>query len=61
MSLEDGSLQQEECDEEEAWLDALETGSVNKRGYLPSKVKDPAAMTARQVGVVYLVALVMCC
>lgn len=48
VSPEDvGSIQQDE--EEEAWLNALETGSVNERGYLP-KSKDPNAMTARQVG-----------
>ena len=34
--------------EEEAWLDALEAGQVNERGYLPQK-KDISTLTARQV------------
>lgn len=34
--------------EEEAWLDALEAGQVNERGYLPQK-KDVSTLTARQV------------
>ena len=34
--------------EEEAWLNALETGGVNARGYLPQK-RDPTSLTARQV------------
>ena len=34
--------------EEEAWLNALETGGVNERGYLPQK-RDPTSLTARQV------------
>lgn len=37
-----------EDEEEEAWLDALETGMVNERGYLP-QAKDPSSMTVRQV------------
>ena len=35
-------------DDEEAWLDALEAGEVNERGYLPQKV-DVSTLTARQV------------
>lgn len=38
----------EEDQEEEAWLDALEAGQVNERGYLPEK-RDIASLTARQV------------
>lgn len=38
----------EEDQEEEAWLDALEAGRVNERGYLPEK-RDSASLTARQV------------
>ena len=34
--------------EEEAWLDALEAGQVDERGYLPRK-KDQGSLTARQV------------
>ncbi len=34
--------------EEEAWLDALEAGQVDDRGYLPQK-RDPGNLTARQV------------
>ena len=37
--------------EEEAWLDALEAGQVNERGYLPQK-KDVSSLTARQVRVI---------
>ena len=33
--------------EEEAWLDALESGEVDERGYIPSKKS--SALTARQV------------
>lgn len=33
--------------EEEAWLDALEAGEVNERGYLPQK--ESGTLTARQV------------
>ncbi len=36
-------------DEEEAWLDALESGDVNERGYLPAK--KTATLTVRQVSV----------
>lgn len=35
-------------DDEEAWLDALESGHVNERGYLP-QAKDHTSMTLRQV------------
>ena len=38
----------EEDQEEEAWLDALEAGQVNERGYLPEK-RDSSSLTARQV------------
>ena len=38
----------EEEEDEEAWLDALETGEVNERGYLPQK-RDSGSLTARQV------------
>ena len=34
--------------EEEAWLNALESGQVDERGYLPAKRKS-SALTARQV------------
>ena len=40
--------------EEEAWLDALEAGEVNERGYLPHK-QDSGSLTARQVSIIYLV------
>jgi hypothetical protein len=48
VSVGDGSFSQEADEEEEVWLNALESGLVNERGYLP-QVKDPIAMTARQV------------
>ena len=35
-------------EEEEAWLDALEAGQVDERGYLPKK-KEQGTLTARQV------------
>lgn len=38
----------EEEEEEEAWLDALEAGEVNERGYLPQKTSS-GSLTARQV------------
>ncbi len=38
----------EEDQEEEAWLDALEAGQVNERGYLPEK-RGSSSLTARQV------------
>lgn len=34
-------------DEEEAWLDALESGEVDERGYIPNK-KKTSTLTARQ-------------
>ena len=34
-------------EDEEAWLDALESGDVNERGYLPAK--KASTLTARQV------------
>ena len=34
--------------DEEAWLQALETGQVNSRGYLPER-SDTTNLTARQV------------
>ncbi len=34
-------------DEEEAWLEALESGDVDERGYLPAK--KTSTLTARQV------------
>ena len=43
--LEGGDQDEEE---EEVWLEALETGNVDERGYIPQK-KNPSAMTARQV------------
>ena len=42
----DGHSDAEE--EEEAWLDALEAGQVDERGYLPKK-KEQGTLTARQV------------
>ena len=42
------SEEEEGDQEEEAWLDALEAGQVNERGYLPQK-KDVSSLTARQV------------
>ena len=42
------SEEEEGDQEEEAWLDALEAGQVNERGYLPQK-KDISSLTARQV------------
>lgn len=38
----------EDHQEEEAWLDALESGQVDERGYLPSK-GNSSTLTARQV------------
>ena len=38
----------DENEEEEAWLDALETGEVDERGYLPQKL-DVSSLTTRQV------------
>ena len=35
-------------EEEEAWLDALETGEVDNTGYLPQR-KNPKLLTTRQV------------
>ena len=46
VSIIDSDIEEEE--EEEAWLDALESGTVDERGYIP-QYKDPSAMTARQV------------
>ena len=37
-----------EVDEEDAWLDALESGNVDDTGYLPQK-RDPKLLTTRQV------------
>lgn len=37
----------DEIDEEEAWLNALEAGEVNERGYLPQR--ESGTLTARQV------------
>ena len=45
---EDDKPDMQDDAEEEAWLNALETGGVNERGYLPQK-KDPTSLTARQV------------
>ena len=39
--------EEEELDEEDEWLNALESGAVNERGYLPQK--EAAVLTARQV------------
>lgn len=41
-------IDSEEGEEEEAWLEALESGTVDERGYIP-QYKDPSSMTARQV------------
>lgn len=51
MSLGGDSYNQQlsgQDEDEEAWLDALESGLVNERGYLP-QIKDPTSMTVRQV------------
>ena len=44
--------------EEEAWLDALETGGVDDTGYLPQK-KNPKLLTTRQVMVLF--GQLLCC
>lgn len=44
----DGMQESDDEAEEEAWLDALEAGNVDDRGYLPQK-RDPNNLTARQV------------
>lgn len=43
-----GEEDEDEDQEEVAWLDALEAGEVNERGYLPQK-RDSGSLTARQV------------
>ena len=45
--MEEEEEEEEELDEEDEWLNALESGAVNERGYLPPK--EAAVLTARQV------------
>lgn len=45
---EEEEVEEGEDQEEEAWLDALEAGEVDERGYLP-QTRDSSSLTARQV------------